>query len=187
MKQIRLLLFIIACANIFAACKKDKTTTPIEPTPTGDQLPAITQTGANTFGCLINGKVWIPKGSSCGTKPNPHIIYDLGFNGKPYLDIKTGHFVNCNPQGFVNISFGNLDHLGFYNYPLDFDFSTGWPEVLNNCFTPALDSTVKKWGNGIITKLDIPNHIISGTFNCKFKTLQCDTVFITDGRFDIKF
>ena len=26
-----------------------------------DQLPPITQTGANTFGCIINGKVLIPK------------------------------------------------------------------------------------------------------------------------------
>ncbi len=26
-----------------------------------DQLPPITQTGANTFGCVINGEVLIPK------------------------------------------------------------------------------------------------------------------------------
>ncbi|MBS1947911.1 MAG: hypothetical protein JST47_09105 [Bacteroidetes bacterium] len=24
------------------------------------QLPPITQTGANTFGCKVNGKVWVP-------------------------------------------------------------------------------------------------------------------------------
>jgi hypothetical protein len=187
MKQIKLLLLIMACVNIFAACKKDKTTTPIEPLLTGDQLPAITQSGARTFGSLVNGKVWVPKGTSCGTKPNPNIVYDLGLNGKPYVEIKTSHYSNCNPQGFVNISFGSLDHLGSYNYPIDFDFSCGWSDVLNNCFTPALDTTVKKWGEGIITKLDVPNRIISGTFNCKYKTLTCDTVFITDGRFNIKF
>ena len=28
--------------------------------PDVDGLPPITQTGASTMGCLINGKVWIP-------------------------------------------------------------------------------------------------------------------------------
>ena len=39
-------------ALLFAGCKKaDKT--PINPI---DQLPAATQTGANTLGCLVDGK-----------------------------------------------------------------------------------------------------------------------------------
>jgi hypothetical protein len=172
---------------ICSSCKKDKSPTPIEPTPNGDQLPPITQSGANTFGCLVNGKVWIPKGASCGTKPNPNLVYDIGFNGKPYLDVKTNHFVSCISKGFMNISFGSLDHLGTYYYPTDFDFSSGWPDITGNCATIAFDTTIKKWGNGIITRLDVPNRIISGTFDCKYKTLLCDTVFITDGRFDIKF
>ena len=34
-----------------------------------DQLPPATQTGANTFGCLINGKVFIPKDKTGYTPP----------------------------------------------------------------------------------------------------------------------
>ena len=29
-------------------------------------LPSATQTGANTFGCLVNGQVWTPKGNNSG-------------------------------------------------------------------------------------------------------------------------
>ena len=29
-----------------------------------DQLPPATQTGANTFGCLVNRQVWLPKGNN---------------------------------------------------------------------------------------------------------------------------
>jgi len=28
-----------------------------------EQLPPITTTGANTFGCLVNGNTWLPYGS----------------------------------------------------------------------------------------------------------------------------
>jgi hypothetical protein len=171
MKQVKLLLLIIACANIFAACKKDKNTTPIEPTPTRDQLPAITQTGANTFGCLVNGKVYIPKGYSGNGSPNPKITYDINLNGRPYLGIIADQIINSSFKGQILISFRNLDHLGNYLMPDDFNFSTVWADVIGNCGTIAFDTTIKKWGSGIISKLE---------------KLQCDTVFITDGRFDIK-
>ena len=47
-----LLLAFASCKS----CKKD-----VAPT---DQLPAATQTGANTFGCVINGEGWVPNGES---------------------------------------------------------------------------------------------------------------------------
>ena len=175
---IALTLFII----IGASCKKDKTTT--EP---ADQLPQATNTGANTFGCLVNGKVFIPSGFSGMGTPNPLTNYSVGINGLPYLSMDNYRYINNQSQGNIFIVFGNLDHLGTYSYSNDFDFLIGWSSVLGNCTTVAFDTTIKKWGTGIITKLDIPNRIVSGTFNCKFKTLQCDTIFITDGRFDIKF
>jgi hypothetical protein len=182
MKQIKLLLFIIACTNIFAACKKDKNTT--EPT---DQLPPATQTGANTFGCLVNGKVFTPSGFNGNGNANPKKTYDIGINGLPYLSIDSYIYVDNISKGNIFISFASLNSIGGYPYPNKFDFLIGWSSILGNCTTVAFDTTIKKSGVGIITRLDIPNRIISGTFDCKFKTLQCDTVFITDGRFDIKF
>jgi hypothetical protein len=187
MKQIKLLLLIIACVNIFAACKKDKTTTLIEPVSMGDQLPAITQSGAKTFGCIINGKVYIPKGYNSNGSPNPKSIYSIGLNGRPVLQINADQFINNTNVSYFTLKIGNLDHLGYYSSVDEFNFLMGWLETIGNCSTTVLDTTVKKWGGVNITKIDLSNQIVSGQFNCKYKTLACDTVFITDGRFDIKF
>jgi hypothetical protein len=52
-------IFFLLLSFIAISCSKDNATE----TP-ADQLPPITQTGANTAGCIINGKVLIPKNGS---------------------------------------------------------------------------------------------------------------------------
>nr|WP_315252868.1 hypothetical protein [uncultured Flavobacterium sp.] len=56
MKKLLLLLVTLS----LSCCSKDdnKPTNPI------DQLPPATQTGANTAGCLVDGKAFLPKGYS---------------------------------------------------------------------------------------------------------------------------
>ena len=178
-KHNTLWLLLLALCSIFASCKKDKTTE--------DQLPPATQTGAGTFGCKINGKVYIPKGNSGTGKPNPHIQYDLDLNGQPYLSIETNRFSESSSTGGVLVIFRNLSTTGYYPININLKYTLGWPEVITNCGGQSIDTTVKAYGGGAITKLDILNHIISGTFDFKYKALQCDTIFISDGRFDIKF
>ena len=75
-------LLAIACSAIFASCKKEHE----------DTLPPATQTGAGTFGCKINGKIFIPKGSNGNGTPNPKVQYDLDLNGQPYLSIGAGDY-----------------------------------------------------------------------------------------------
>lgn len=53
---ISLLAMLLLAAN----CKKPKHENPI------DQLPPETQIGANTFGCLVDGKAFIPNGDPFG-------------------------------------------------------------------------------------------------------------------------
>ena len=55
MKKILLLLTL---SILFACCNKEDNPTPT-PTPVS-QLPPATQTGANTFGCLLDGEVFKP-------------------------------------------------------------------------------------------------------------------------------
>ena len=57
----KILTPFLAILLIAASCKKTKTES-----ESPDQLPPITQTGANTFGCLINGNVWLPKVTMAG-------------------------------------------------------------------------------------------------------------------------
>ncbi len=176
MQKLKLPLILFACISIFATCKKEQENT----------LPPATQVGANTFGCKINGKVFIPKGSSGTGTPNPHVQYDFDLNGQPYLSIDASDY-NTSSGGGVFLVYRELSSVGFYPIVNLLKFSLGWPAVLGNCGGQTLDTMSIFAGGGIITKLDIPNHIISGTFDFKYKTLQCDTVNVTDGRFDIKF
>ena len=61
MKYKLLLLTSLFFISLTASeCKKHKTGNP------ADQLPPETQTGKNTFGYLINGEVFLPKGPSLG-------------------------------------------------------------------------------------------------------------------------
>ena len=55
MKNINYLLVTLALLALFtfSQCKKNKTDEP--------QLPPETTTGAMTFGCKVNGKVFVPK------------------------------------------------------------------------------------------------------------------------------
>ena len=51
------LFLITSFVLLISSCKKSKPSNPI------DQLPPETQTGANTFGCLVNGEVFKPGGA----------------------------------------------------------------------------------------------------------------------------
>ncbi len=56
-KKLLPLCAALLLAFSFAQCKKNHP----PPKTELEKLPPITQTGANTFGCLLNGVAWIPK------------------------------------------------------------------------------------------------------------------------------
>ena len=72
-KYTTFLIVLLATTLLAASCKKDK---PQDNRTELEKLPAITQIGANTFGCLVDGKAWLPNGS----KPQnggPNIVIDV--------------------------------------------------------------------------------------------------------------
>ena len=151
------------------------------------QLPPETTVGAGIFGCKVNGRVYIPKGYDGTGTPNPKVSLQ-SFNGNLILVLSTNQFEVGNSIGYVNISIADaVLSTGIYTYPDKMNFTVGWPKIINDCFTPAFDTTVKKWGDVIVTRFDNIDRIVSGKFNCKFMTKICDTIRITDGRFDFKF
>ncbi len=61
---------LLAALLSLSQCKKNDLTPE-------EQLPPETQTGANTFGCLVNGQVWQPGGND-GTS-NYSVYYDYSY------------------------------------------------------------------------------------------------------------
>lgn len=152
-----------------------------------DQLPPITQTGANTAGCLIDGKVLIPKNGSqnIGGPPAYGLVISRLY-GSFRLDVK-----NYSNNGFLHLFIKNLsDNKTMYTIqqsdgesfePHSNNSESQLYLVYNNKIFLSSDNA----GNIIITKNSYP--IISGTFTASLynKDNASDKVKITDGRFDI--
>ena len=146
------------------------------------KLPPITQNGANTFGFILNGKVWRPHGIE--TTPTTNASY---FNGG--LSIQANKSFKS-PFIFQSMTFHLIVHgidTGYYllqnwNHGPGINYSdyASLCEYFTDSVFPA---------HVHLTRLDTVNRIVSGTFYMKLKpqAATCDTVNITNGRFDIKF
>ena len=165
------LLLLTQCAS----CKDD------DPSPL-EQLPPATQTGANTFGCLVNGQAYLPKGSN-GTS-NFVVLYDPDYRGGS-LDILT---YSRDERSHLTISLGgnNISRVGNYNLSTASN-SMAQYENRNNTTCRIFwsqEPDVYCRGQLFITKLDMTTGIISGTFEFTLAKAGCDTIKVTQGRFD---
>ena len=169
-------LLLLALCSIFAACKKDH-----PPKTELEKLPPATQTGANTFGCLLNGQVWIPKDNygQATFKLDVDPTFQNGAFGVRAIRYYSG-------QNFQSVSFGsdscktsggysftvNRNRAGYADYGIPLVLSSG-------------DLGVICIGNFTITRYDVQNRIFSGTFEFTLSK-GTDTIKITQGRFDKK-
>jgi hypothetical protein len=160
-----------------ACCKKDK-------------LPPETQGGYYYFGCLVNGKVWLPRGvpfSSVATiawsnKKGTYLAIGANKDGSQSIgflvkgiEIKSNNVYILNSNNNSNATFEYKGDKGSFCY---YQSSSKFPGELT------------------ITKYDTINKIVSGRFSFKavFNFTQgnerdCDTTLIdiSEGRFDLKY
>jgi hypothetical protein len=179
-----ILLFPVLLLN--AKCNKDKPEAP-------SVLPPITQEGKNTFGCKVNGEVWVPY-YKCGGTGNPCgeiavDVYPLIIQNKlpVQIDINVGKRNKDNSQTFFQIN--TKQGIGLYTTGNKIDSLKIEFYGLSGSLIPytnniGSNSSVNKFE---ITKLDTVNRIISGIFEgTLFKSLS-DSVRISEGRFDLRF
>ncbi|MBX9782895.1 MAG: hypothetical protein K2X48_06365, partial [Chitinophagaceae bacterium] len=149
-------------------------------------LPPATQTGANTFGFLLNGQPWIPQGNN-GSGNNLSIDYDPGINNGAFGisayrattslddDFGIGSW-NLNSENIpcvINLQDNNRSNASFY--------------TTINCWLSSRDSGTLRSGFFYIDKLDKQKQIIAGRFEFTLEKNGCPTITITKGRFDFKF
>ena len=145
-----------------------------------DCLPPITQTGAGTFGCLVNGEPYFAFGGVNAQYQLVNGSYNLliGFDrdvGFPEsISIIGNGQINENGQYILGdptneILFGNIV-FSYNDQSLEFNENT---------------TSNLHLGTTTITKLDETNQIISGTFEFEILNLENNQVYqITEGRFD---
>jgi hypothetical protein len=150
------------------------------------ELPAITETGANTFGCKINGEIMIPRDSRKSQLGGIPTGVNYLFGGETDWIEASDKFTS---RGGVAIKIPNLQTLkvGEYNIKTVVGgFAITHPNIVyiqaihHNGFYGSQEDT----GKIKITRYD--NQVISGTFNCKLKNrdISDDFIEITEGRFD---
>lgn len=173
------LLPTLALLLLLTQCKKDA-----GPTKPEDQLPPATQTGQGTFGCLLNGQPWTPSGYT--GQPNFVTTYDGGYLGGA-LQIKCTRYTSGSTFQSFTIGVANAKQTGTYlfeatgpNGITHFDTSLGAACGMQRYQKPGAYQA----GQLTITRFDLANHIIAGTFNFTVHQSGCDTVKVTQGRFD---
>jgi len=188
MKTSKLTLLIIPL--LFFACKKDP---PIDPEPTEPVMPPLTHQGLNTFGCYIDGELFVAnEGWSVWSFPPLSGSFDevdkqLNLQGTRHIDEETDEADN------IKITADITDFEGVYEYDYHEDGTTNgyqhWGGVGGCSYTyqniPGLSI-----GKLSITYLDEAKNIISGTFYMNLVNASCegDTLLkITDGRFDFHY
>lgn len=162
--------------NAFSCCKENT-------------LPPETEQGKNTFGCLVNGKVWQNGGSG--------VMYS-GLSAR--LD-KNGLVIYANNTDDPKIQHIKLminSTINAAKYPIN---STTYSLLEHNessckCVFQSDSLYHQESFNIGVTYIDTINKILSGTFAFKAKlketlplTCDCDTsvISITNGRFDLHY
>lgn len=190
------LIYILSLITLTACNKDDNTETP------QDQLPPITQTGANTAGCIINGKVLIPKNGSqaiggpplYGMNVNAGINFSEPIIGDDYWQLEIANKRDQNSAGIV-LWIKDMQQ-GIGNYIINQSNGELYADGPNNnqVIAGIKENGVQKtyWsgnnaGTITITRFDYLNGIRSGIFNVTLynKDNPTEIIQVTDGRFDI--
>lgn len=170
--------------------------------PGDDQLvlPPITQTGENTFGCYINGKLLVPRdgtGTYLGADKGASFLGgypDGAYNELDIRDYKSERTAN------ILIHIQDLRQIGEGDYIIDESNGMNSIDGLDHNYIHCrvFDEATNRYqyyrsfGNsGVIkiTRYDLPNRIVSGTFSCTVMNSgdSNDIIEITEGRFDFKW
>lgn len=167
-----LLLFILV--SFISSCKKED----------NDGLPAATQEGRNTFGCKVNGQVWLPFNNDWkGNKLTG------GFSARNECFIFAARY-NSNSETRILLNLNNIKSpiLG----KIIINSSTGnyfeYEDLTNNLYPKHYTTDSLHTGYITFTKFDATSRTMSGTF--EFEAVLdsgTETVKVTDGRFDLKY
>ena len=185
MKQLIVVCLCFSIAIINPACHKSKAT-PKEPIDLTPKIPEATNIGANTFGCYINGALFV----AATNNPNSVLAVSCSYNSISPNELRI-QGSRRNDSINDNISFRsyvldpnknyNMDVIGaqrgYANY---FLFNT-------DCF--EYDHMESNLGSVYISHLDTINRIVSGTFEMELFNEDCipNLLKITEGRFDLTY
>lgn len=174
MHCIKLFLLLISFSCLSLHCKKESEL---------DKLPPATAIGANTFGCLLNGKAW-PMGRS-----GYHYNYVFYENGVLHIQ----HGIKANEHSpvdneWLSFSTNKIHTTGAYFIPFTYD--TDFVSINYNDIFYLTGTIGVPNGTAYITisRLDSLNNIVSGTFDFSIYNQEgTKQMKVSSGRFDFHY
>ncbi|MGI4865228.1 MAG: hypothetical protein ACRYFZ_15000 [Janthinobacterium lividum] len=164
---------------LLTQCKKAET----DP---ASALPPETQTGANTFGCLLNGQPWTP--SSNYGPANFRLTYDPTYAGGSLL-IRAYQADAHKVTQYIAIGGSPINRLGTYIITEALSSTCGASYTYQDG-SPCSDYSYYNYKPGFIMRGQLTitrmDQIVSGTFGFILAQTGCDTIKVTQGRFDYK-
>lgn len=165
---------------LFVGCKKEI-----------DELPEPTQIGEDTFGAVINGELWGPL--KFGIVPTAPIL-EARYYGGSTLQINARNFGSSPNESEMEIYLNDITGPGTYLLNKKTSIlpgaSANYAYYVERRFTPKDEwmTNTQYPGTVTITRLDVVNKIVSGTFEFKAinKGSELKPLTVTEGRFDIK-
>jgi hypothetical protein len=167
---------LISLTLLSSRCKKQNA----EP-----QLPPETTTGAMTFGCKVNGKVFVPKASIDGPAISVNYYYTGSGQGEGWFFFLYGANRVDAPRMSIAIETDSLLLLEGNSYPLKKGkgFAVGSALIGIIPYDMGLSDT----GELIITKHNQTQRILSGRFSFTATNSNGEKLNITEGRFDVRY
>ncbi len=178
---------------ILVGCTKDNITKdPVS------QLPLETQTGANTFGCLVGGKLFYPRDGIGDIMGNAKAVRYFGSSSSIYQydELYVANFRDGKPLNYLYFHFHDIPTRGVGEYIWkESNFNKGIDGLMQDyLYVRAYDYSTNTWkwytsyensGKTTITKYG-GQPIVSGTFSGKLRTADGkEEIEITNGRFDV--
>lgn len=155
-----------------------------------DDLPAATQSGANTFGCRIDGKIWVPQKNP--VFPGADILESRQMpNNDLYINAR--NFNSSPNETEFEIFIKEMDGLGVYTFNTTLSApstAASYIYYVKRNISPQNEwmTSASYTGTVTITAYDTVQRFVSGTFQLQAINLYNAPMPITvsDGRFDVK-
>jgi len=158
-----------------------------------DELPAPTQTGANTFGAKVNGRLWAPQGF--GIAPTAPLLQASWAAQGGILHIVARNFGSSPTETEMELYLENVTAPGTFllnaatqKYPQQ---TASYGYFIERRFMPRNEwiTGPQNTGSVTITHFDPVQKIVSGTFH--FSAASTDNtaaaMLVEEGRFDVRF
>ena len=177
--KMRLFSIFTVVLFLFSSCsKKEDCDDPI------DCLPAITQTGANTAGCLVEGEVLVPGGQGINTGSVLKAQYNYSDDDD---DSVFGLAIRNRKSGgskmmFLQVRNQKMVEGGVYELK---SFNSKSFGSYNDLHMGGYVTSDEIRGELIISRIDMEKRIVSGTFWFDAVDDEGEIVEIRNGRFDV--